>query len=74
MPFAEIWMGLEIITLSEVSQTEKDKYDITNMWNLIKMMQKNLFTKQKQTQRFQNQAYGYQRGNMAGRDELGGWD
>ena len=26
MPFAATWMGLEIIILSEVSQTEKDKY------------------------------------------------
>ena len=26
MPFAAIWMDLEIITLSEVSQKEKDKY------------------------------------------------
>ena len=26
MPFAAIWMQLEIITLSEVSQKEKDKY------------------------------------------------
>ena len=26
IPFAVIWMDLEIITLSEVSQTEKDKY------------------------------------------------
>ena len=30
MPFAATWMNLEIIILSEVSQTEKDKYhDIT---------------------------------------------
>ena len=28
MPFAATWMNLEIITLSEVSQTEKDKYHI----------------------------------------------
>ena len=28
MPFAEAWMDLEIIVLSEVSQTEKDKYNI----------------------------------------------
>ena len=26
MPFAATWIDLEIITLSEVSQTEKDKY------------------------------------------------
>ena len=27
----ETWMNLEITKLSEVSQTEKDKYDITCM-------------------------------------------
>ena len=26
LPFAATWMGLECITLSEISQTEKDKY------------------------------------------------
>ena len=26
MPFAVTWMDLEIITLSEISQKEKDKY------------------------------------------------
>ena len=26
MPFAATWMDLDIIILSEVSQTEKDKY------------------------------------------------
>ena len=37
MPFAAAWMDLEIIILSEVSQTEKDKsYEITIMWNLTK--------------------------------------
>jgi len=35
MPFAATWMQLEIIILSEVSQTEKDKYhDITHTRNL----------------------------------------
>jgi len=28
MPFAATWMDLEIAILSEVSQTEKDKYHI----------------------------------------------
>ena len=28
MSFAETWMDLEIIILSEVSQTEKDKYTL----------------------------------------------
>ena len=37
MPFAATWMDLEIIILSEVIQTEKDKYhDIAYMWNLKK--------------------------------------
>ena len=34
MPLAATWMQLEIIILSEVRQKEKDKYDITYMWNL----------------------------------------
>ena len=34
--FAATWMDLEIIILSEVNQTEKDKYHMINvfMWNL----------------------------------------
>ena len=31
MPFAATWMDLEIVTLSEVSQTEKDKYHIISL-------------------------------------------
>ena len=34
MSFAATWMNLEIIILSGVSQTEKEIYDITYMWNL----------------------------------------
>ena len=34
MTFAAIWMQLEIILLSEVSQKEKDKYRIACMWTL----------------------------------------
>ena len=31
MPFAAKWMDLEIIILSEVSQTEKDKYHMISL-------------------------------------------
>ena len=31
MPFAATWMDLEIIMLSEVSQTEKDKYHMISL-------------------------------------------
>ena len=31
MPFAATWMDLEIIVLSEVSQTEKDKYHMISL-------------------------------------------
>ena len=32
----DTWMHLESVILSQVSQSEKDKYDITYMWNLKK--------------------------------------
>ena len=31
MPFAATWMDLEIVILSEVSQTEKDKYRMISL-------------------------------------------
>ena len=31
MPFAATWMDLEIITLSEVSQTEENKYHVISL-------------------------------------------
>ena len=37
IPFVATWMELKIIILSEISQTEKDKYRMTSfMWNLKK--------------------------------------
>ena len=47
-------MDLESIILSEISQTEEDKYYITYIQNL-KMIQMNLYTKQKQTHRHRKQ-------------------
>ena len=35
LPFATTWMDLEGILLSEITQTEKDKYFmLSHMWNL----------------------------------------
>ena len=34
--FVTVWMDLENIMVSEISQSEKDKYhDFTHMWNLM---------------------------------------
>ena len=57
MPFAATWMDLEIIILSEVSQTEKDKYYISLMYRIKNAIQMNLVAKEKQTQRHRKQAW-----------------
>ena len=64
MSFAATWMDLNIIP-SEVSQRQIT-YDIAYMWNLKKIIQMNLFTKQKQSHRHRKQTYGYQRGKGDG--------
>ena len=73
---AATWMDLEIIILSEVSQTEKDKYHKISLIyaESKKMIQVSLFTKQKHTHRLRKPTYGYQRGKVRGRDKLGIWD
>ena len=57
MPLAATWVDLEIIILSEVSQRQIS-HDITYMQDL-KMIQMNLYTKQKQSHRCRKQTYGY---------------
>ena len=52
MPHATTWTELEIIILSEVSQTEKDKYYISLICEILKKNDTNELTKQKQTQTF----------------------
>ena len=73
MQFAATWMDLEIIILSEVSQTRTNIiwYQLYVESKKKKMMQMNLFPKQKQTHRHKKQTYDYQRGNVGGRDKLG---
>ena len=31
MPFGETWVDLELINLSEIGQTEKEKYNMTSL-------------------------------------------
>ena len=39
LPFVTVWMDLENIILTEISESEKDKYhDFTPMWNLPNKM------------------------------------
>ena len=49
VPFAARWVDIDTVILSEVSQTEKDKYHMILLLCgiLKKMVQMNLFTKQK---------------------------
>ena len=55
-------MDVEIVILSEVSQTEKDKYYmILLLCESKKVVQMNLFTKQQQSHSCRKQTtYGYQ--------------
>ena len=70
MAYAATWMNLEIVILSEIKQTEKDKYHMVLLaCGILKMIQINLFKKQKETHRQGRQTYGYQR-RKRGRDEL----
>ena len=62
-------MDLEITILSEVSQRKK----IYHLYvESKKMMQMNLYTKQKQIHRYGKQTYGFQKSK--GEDKLGVWD
>ena len=70
MPFAAAWTDPEIIIPSEVSQT---KANITYMWNLTKMIQKNLFIKQKHTSDFKIKHMATIGETVRG-GQLGGWE
>ena len=69
MPLATTRVDLETIMLSEVR--ERQIYDIIHIWNLIfKVIQMNLFTKQKQISKYRGKKkIGFQRGNVKGRDK-----
>ena len=71
MPFVVTQMGMDIILLSEMSQTKRQVlYDDVYMWNLkIMMIQINSFPKQTQTHRLRQGNYGY----PSERGRLGVW-
>ena len=52
-------------------QSYKDKYHVRSLiYGLQQKIIQKLFTKQKKTQRFQNETYGYQSGNVRGKNEV----
>ena len=59
MLFVATWMDLEIVIMSEVSQTEKEKCHMTSLICGMekKMIQMNLLTKQ-ETHRLRKQIHG----------------
>ena len=63
MPFAATWMDLEIVILSEVSQTEKYKYHmILLICGILKNGTNELIYKTEMESEMQKQTYGYQGG------------
>ena len=51
-------MNMEIVIQNEVRE-KQSSYDIATMWNLKKMVQTKLFTKQKQSHKCREQTYDY---------------
>ena len=54
-PFAATWMDIEVSMLNKSDRERQISYEVISMWNLIEITHKNIFTKQKQTRRFQNE-------------------
>ena len=70
LPFAATWLDLECLTLSEISQTEEDKYSmISHVCGISKIIQMNVHAKQKQTQETNSQLL---KGRGMGEGEIGG--
>ena len=52
VPLVGTQMDLEVVTQSNVSQTEKDRYHMMSLICVEKKIQMNLFPKQKETHRY----------------------
>jgi len=67
MPSAELWIDLETVLQSEVNQKERNRYHVVSLvCGSTKMIQMNLFAKQKQSHRCRKQTYDYQGGSGVG--------
>ena len=53
-----MWMDLEVVTLSEISQTEKEKQWTRSLIRGSKKKSDHELTKQKETHRLREQTYG----------------
>ena len=66
--------GLEIIILNEVSQTRQDKHHTTSLIReILKMIQKNLYTKQNRPTDIENKPMVTKRESRE-KEKLGVWD
>ena len=72
MPFAVIWMVLEIVILSEV-RGRQISYDIAYMWNLKKNGTNELIYKREIESQMQKTNL-WLPGGKGGRDKMGDWD
>ena len=74
MPFAAIWMDLETVILSDVSQREKDKYNmISFISGILKMITKELSYKT-EIELQKQQTNLWLPGAKWGKDKLKNWD
>ena len=72
VPFTETWMDLEIVTQGEERQKQKNKcHIIVFKCEIQKMVQMDLFAKQKQNHRCREQTYACQEESQ---DELRDWE
>ena len=67
---------LEMIIVNEVSETDQDEYHMILPICGIKkkVIQMNIFTKQKQTHRHRMQTCNYHMGKVGGREKFRIWD
>jgi len=72
LPFAMMWTELDGIMLSEISQAEKDKYQMISLVCGVSQQRKTEGEKQQQTHRTREWTHSYQRERDWGGRDRGG--